>query len=95
MGIRAYIALVGVGFSKGPAEHPFEVGEAFRACIKGQPVFAAPAKCAHFIKACCVVKVLMGVNDGIYGCEVVAQCLLAQVGAGVDEQGCVPCRDEN
>lgn len=84
--IGAYVALVCVVLIKGPAVHAAQVVQAICAGVERQAVLAVPAEGAHVVEAGNVIQVLVCVDDGIDGCQMVSQGLLSQIRAGVDEQ---------
>ena len=71
---------------KGPGEHAVEAAKGFGRSVEREGIFAVPAEGADFIKTRDVIDVLVGVEDGVDGGNVLAECLLVKVGAGVDEK---------
>ena len=71
---------------KGPREHAVEAAKGFGRSVEREGIVAMPAEGADFIEARDVIDVLVGVEDGVDGSDVLPERLFVKVGAGVDEE---------
>lgn len=69
-----------------PGEQALNFGERFRSAIKRELFFAVKTKGAQFVKAENVIEMRVREKNAVKLAHSFAQSLLAQVGAGVDEE---------
>lgn len=83
--IRAHVSPLLSFIEEGPGKHLLENSECFTRAIHWKGGFTSPAKGTELIEARDVIKMAVGVKNRVDLGEPLSECLLSQVGSGIDE----------